>query len=142
MRARRRAAPAQNAAEIPKKSAITTPSTDAHTDAAPLTPQRNAVGASGVPAATRMPMANGMPMHERERREQRDGGGDAHGSGCAVGCLEHARRDESEDRDDAEQHDERGQQRRRPFGSSRSVRCSMLPMPLNTSIENSTTVRP
>ena len=95
-RARRRAAPAQNAAEIPKKSAITTPNTDAHTDAAPLTAQRNAVGVSGVPAATRMPIENGMPSMKPSGARMRDGGGDAHGSGCAIGCLEDARRDESD----------------------------------------------
>ena len=41
---------------------MTTPNTDAHTDAAPLMPQRNAVGVSGRPDAARIPMTNGMPI--------------------------------------------------------------------------------
>ena len=54
--------PHQKAMEIPKKSAMTIPNTEAQTDVAPLMPQRNAVGAPGRDAAARMPIANGMPM--------------------------------------------------------------------------------
>ena len=39
--------PVQKAREMPKNSAITTANTDAHTESAPLMPQRNAVGAPG-----------------------------------------------------------------------------------------------
>src|SRR3990170_6932277 len=47
---------------MPQDSAISTPSTDAQTEVAPLIPHRNAVGASGRRDASFMPIGNGIPI--------------------------------------------------------------------------------
>src|SRR6266545_4525555 len=101
------APPVQNAAAIPKNTEMTTPKTDAQTDAAPLTPQRNA--ARGGPHSDDERHAH----PEAQRREQADRDRDAHRGGLAVVGPEDLRREQSEEDHEPEQDQQRSQVRRR-----------------------------
>ena len=59
-----------------------------------------------------------------------------------VGRFEDARCDEAVDEHDGEQDEQRCEERSAGWSLRRMRSVHMLPMPLKTSIENSTTVRP
>lgn len=47
---------------MPQERAIAIASTEAQTDVAPLIPQKNGVGASGIAETVFMPIGNAMPI--------------------------------------------------------------------------------
>ena len=121
--------------------AMATASTDAHTEVAPLTPQSQGVSAGRVRA---------RPQAERERHpheqpgdgQQRGRDGDADRRRRAFEPVGQQRRQHAEDDQQARAGRPAGPARpgRSPPGAMRLV--SALPMPLESSSENSTTVRP
>jgi hypothetical protein len=74
---------------MPRDSAMSTASTDPHTDMAPLIPHRNAVGAFGRNDAIFIPIGKGIPMEEegsivgRRRDIEGVGGGEGNRWGCS-----------------------------------------------------------
>jgi len=124
---------------MPKKRAMTTPRTDAQTEVAPLIPQRNAVGAPGLAEATRIPIGNGMPI--RSPRGMRIATAVAIRAGVvAPAMLASTLGVTIPNAAMTTRRTARGAsiQLRRPAPASRSL--AMLPIPLKTSNEKSTTV--
>ena len=83
--------PAQNAAAMPKKTASTMPRTDAHTEVAPLIPQKNAVGVSRrARSRSACRSRTACPSSNASGTRSATAVSDAHGRGCASrarGCT-------------------------------------------------------
>ena len=126
---------------MPKNRAITTPSTDAQTDAAPLMPHRNAVGEPGCADAARIPITNGMPMTRASGARRATATAMRHGVvQPSVARSTTGVRKPAPTTTAASATSGASWLRRSPVRRNRSV--SRLPIPLNTSTENSETVRP
>ena len=105
------AVPTQNAAEIPAPIAMTTASTDAQTDVAPLTPQSQGAIDGERCSARRIPSGNAIPMQKPTGSRMPTAISDAHRRGRAFEAVRDRRRGDAED-DEHRQRDQQPSSRR------------------------------